>query len=508
MNRTARRHTPATARRPVAVAASLGIAGLLLASPAGAATPSVVARDVARALQLAAPTIATLDDRTTPGTGCMTGPTAQPLAYRNDRVVLRTTRTDGRAVVQAALNAIPGNGTAGPPEVIQLPQTPPGPRPSARVVDLAPIVVVPVRSADGHVDILRLARRIVSSTGIPAAPDYFLSPTGPVGMWPSGNPKGTGSLEAPRPDGTLGHDTEVWVADTGLPDDTRAWAPKVERFSAADVERPDVVQPALDVVDLYFAGHTLAISGVLEVMAPAARVRAVRITEAGGVATDVSAARRLASTLRSTAAWPDVVVASFGSPACDGPSPGTELVPLGLQAVAQAVTARGGTVITAAAGNRSSQRRFYPAAFDESAATSAVLGIGALAATTDGDGNAWTSASRSAMPATFSNAGPWVRAWAPGAGLATRHVFGLRFPGDPRLQGKAVVDGTSFAAPYVAGLILSELTSSPGKADAVQARNAVLGSGRVCKGSGHGIALALTAKDAASDTRSTLPVEC
>ena len=67
--------------------------------------------------------------------------------------------------------------------------------------------------------------------------------------------------------------------------------------------------------------------------------------------------------------------------------------------------------------------------------------------------------SRTGELADFSNFGSWVDAWAPGTGLPVRHIKDLWFllESEPMMTGRASVDGTSYAAPYVAALIADEL---------------------------------------------------
>jgi subtilisin family serine protease len=225
-------------------------------------------------------------------------------------------------------------------------------------------------------------------------------------------------------------------------------------------------------------------------MAPGVTVTEARMTEANGVATDVSAARRMATTLRKfnlAGNWPDLIVNAFGSPACDVDplSPGGELVPVGLQAVAEAVDRIGQSMIVASAGNRATNRRFYPAAFP------GVLAVGALDATLDSDGNAFTSTSRSAPAASFSNFGHWVDAWAPGVDLVTTHVNGFRFEaGGDLITGIASVSGTSFAGPYVASLLAEQMAATGQTASAAWAAiKAVSPRCSTTLGSGYAVAL-------------------
>jgi len=467
---------------------------------------------------------ATVDDSST--TGCM-GADPEPLAYRSDRIILRPppsmATADALDLVAAVLRAEMGPGTfdIGVPETITwdpasdpgLPAPAAGERSSSGPLD-APliwrVVSVPIESLNHEtVPIVTLARRL-RALDLAAAPDYLLSPSsGPLGVWPNGPPLFASQPHSPRPG--LGGGATVMVYDTGVPDPAEANIPaNLSRLTAADVEIPD--RDGDHYADMYYTGHLTAIGGILATLAPDSTVKGVRITGDNGVATDFSAAKRMAGTLHDADrddTWPTVIVNSFGSPACSAGTadPGEDLVPLGLQMVAEAVDRNQQAVVVAAAGNRGTNRPFYPAAFNRQLPS--IISVGALdAGGADGDADAWTSPSRSAQPASFSNYGPWIDAWAPGVALATYHVIGLRFGvNGPKIDGFALASGTSFATPYVGGLI-AEQVARTGQTpwDAWQD---VRDSGSVC--SQHtGVALALTAITATSTTMADplLPTLC
>jgi hypothetical protein len=426
----------------------------------------------------------------------------QPVAYATNRLVIRTKPRTISTLPARIGAALPAIGHTGPVEVvledpIVLPDAPDGP--------IDPVVAVSLDTGTGPpVDVVALARLLHRpGEGTSASPDYVMSPSsGSSGMWPNGFPRWTDTLPPPRAAG-IGAGTVVAVYDTGLPPHNLGnWPPNVSRLVAADVEDLDQ-HPPFGQVDLYYGGHTLAIAGVIATLAPAAEVRAARITRPDGIATDVVAARRMADTLSTTppGGGPDLIVNSFGSPACvsDG---GEDLVPLGLQAVSEAVWRYRHAVLLAASGNRSSNQPIYPAAFPN------VLSVGAL--DTTGTGNPWTSPTRSGPPAWFSDLGDWVKVWAPGTALAVTHVNGLRFePGGDLIAGKAIVDGTSVATPYVAALIAEQMAAS-GQSPREAAR-AVLESGAICSWAvGRGVAVALTSMADTATTRAVtgLPTGC
>jgi hypothetical protein len=195
-------------------------------------------------------------------------------------------------------------------------------------------------------------------------------------------------------------------------------------------------------------------------------------------------------------AMPALIVNAFGSAACDAgpPGAGDEMVPLGLRMVAEAVDRNCEVLVVASSGNRSTDRRFYPAAF------TSVVAIGALDTTADDDGSAWTTPSRSGPKADFSNWGTWVDGWASGVELATTHVKGYRFePTGPVIDGLALVKGTSFAAPMAAALIAEQMAATGSSAQVAWA--AVLASGTRCSARvGSGVAVTLISLNSSATT--------
>ena len=127
-----------------------------------------------------------------------------------------------------------------------------------------------------------------------------------------------------------------------------------------------------------------------------------------------------------------------------------------------------GITLVAAAGNDSTNRRFYPAAFDW------VVGVGALG--TDQRHRAW-----------FSNYGDWVDVYALGEGMVNAYATGVyTYREPPKLRaeqtfnGMARWDGTSFSTPLVAGLIADEMARN--NVDAEKATQAVLGQAEAVLG--------------------------
>jgi len=437
------------------------------------------------------------------------------VGYRPDRIVLRPPIGMSQATainkVQGALAAIGYPAVVGPVETILMPPPPPvaplaarraGSRAAASgsaASDDATVKILSVTLSVPSPDspkIVKLARRLrLPPYNLPASPDYEMEPSsGPIGMWPNGMPRLASGLTPPRA-ATLGAGVTAALYDTGMgPTAQSNQPPNVSKLTPADVETIDGNGDGI--VDLYYGNHAPAIGGVFATLAPAAVVKVSRMTEPDGLATDVSATRRMASTLRNANDhnnWPDMIVNAFGSPACETGT-GADLAPLGLEAVAEAVDVHDQALIVASAGNENTSRPYYPAAFP------GVVAVGAVDTSVDADLNPWTSPSRSGPRASFSNFGTWVDAFGSGVKLPTTHVIGLRFePNGPIFGGYGEVDGTSFAAPEVASLIAEHMAATGKDADAAWADVAASGT-RCSTANGGGVALALTSMTASATT--------
>ncbi len=443
--------------------ATLTMAALAASGSVGAGTSTEV--DVMDWLADVSPAV-TVDQ----SNECMVGAT-DPVAYRNDRIVLRSSTSNANVtvLVNARLNAM--YGTVGTPYVdaverITFPKTPPA---NASVV---PVLSVSLNARPGGAahQIVRMARLIREQDGIPTAPDYVMTPSGPYNFfWPNGYPQKIAALTPPRTNLTtvgqpVGSGVKVEVLDTGLAPLAAGELPTTYALTTADQEMIDIVANGSRMIDYPHGGHGKAIAGIIFTIAPGASIEQVRISDRNGLATDVSAARGTANSLRTQARqnYPDLLVNAFGSAVCDlelgvaGPA----LEPIGLQAVVEVVDKfdphqPDGMLIVASAGNMATSRPHYPAAFDT------VLGVGALDGNVDNDQSPWTAPARTAPVSNFSNRGPWIDAWAPGEDLPTNHVSGVRFEyGGVIMNGKASVDGTSFSGPLVAALIAEQISMS------------------------------------------------
>src|SRR5215469_4785334 len=288
----------------------------------------------------------------------------------------------------------------------------------------------------GGRDVPRLLDKIDArlGTGI-ATPDHILSIT-PVWPCPATEPEGVvdGALPDPGPCPGSGSGTFIYVADTGLLDGAAAhhsWLAGV-----TGTKDPLDVQGGVTRIPEY-AGHGTFIAGVARCMAPAARVVVTRDFDKAGAISEHMLVQRLREALRLA---PDVINLSAGG------TTRKDLPLLGMEAFWEIYRHSKGLVLVASAGNNSSRRPFWPAAFPQ------VVGVGALAA--NGRARAY-----------FSDFGPWVDVYAPGEGLVNAYAHGTyicREPphaGDVRhFHGMARWSGTSFAAPLVSGLIAARVS--------------------------------------------------
>lgn len=237
---------------------------------------------------------------------------------------------------------------------------------------------------------------------------------------------------APGDDQAAVRPVTVAVLDTGIA--AHPWFEPHEWYAeAAGVE--EVLDADMDYELDAQAGHGTFVAGVVLQVAPRARLRIRRVLDSDGFCDEadlVRALTELRAWSQQTREHADVVNLSLGGYTFDDrPSPH----------IADAIARFGRrTVFVACAGNRGSDRPFWPAALKP------VIAVAALGA----DG---------ADRAAFSNYGWWVDACAVGERVTSSFVaFDGRQPAvgdvDPdRFERYATWSGTSFAAPRVAGAI-------------------------------------------------------
>jgi Subtilase family len=227
-------------------------------------------------------------------------------------------------------------------------------------------------------------------------------------------------------------------------------------------------------------GHCTFISGIVRQVAPEARVLAIRIMHSDGIVNEGDLLCALSLLVNRVALaqaqgdmseMVDVASLSFGyfSEAEDSN------LTSGLKTVIGELLGLGVTVV-AAAGNYSTSRKFYPAAFAQVPASTdevPLISVGAL--------------NPNESQAVFSDGGRWITAWARGAIMISTFPVDIRgslgpeiktrmhpdntLPDDIRLAERASLDpddyrggwaawsGTSFSAPLVAAHIAKALLS-------------------------------------------------
>ena len=287
-----------------------------------------------------------------------------------------------------------------------------------------------------------------------AAPNHLFSIT-PVLPCPATEPRSVPSDMLPDPGvcDAAGVGVSVYVPDTGLLEDAA-----VHPWLAGVTGQPDELPPpdASGVVMIgEYTGHGTFVAGVARCMAPASTVFVTSDFTTAGVLSEFEIVLRLN---RALGLGVDIISLSAGG------TTRHNLPPLGFEGFWSRYRSYKGVLLVAAAGNNSTRRPFWPAAFPQ------VVGVGALAANRRGR-------------AYFSDFGPWVDVYAPGEDLVNAYAVGTyKYREPPRIgqerefHGMARWSGTSFATPLVAGLIAARMTRTGESAR--QAADALLAAAR------------------------------
>jgi subtilisin family serine protease len=284
-----------------------------------------------------------------------------------------------------------------------------------------------------------------------ATPNHILSVT-PVFACPATEPEEVLREALPDPgqcDGG-GNGVFIYVTDTGLlrDADDHPWLAGVtgQHDPPAGVAASPVPE---------YTGHGTFVAGVARCMAPVAKIRVTRDFDKAGALSEHDLVKRLGQAL---GLGPDIINLSAGG------TTRKDLPLLSFVAFWDTYQHYKGVVLVASAGNNSTRRPFWPAAFPQ------VVGVGAVAA--NGRARAY-----------FSDYGPWVDVYAPGEDLVNAYAHGTYICREPphigqvrHFHGMARWSGTSFSAPLVAGLIAARI-SRTGE-DGRQAADALLAQAR------------------------------
>jgi subtilisin family serine protease len=274
-----------------------------------------------------------------------------------------------------------------------------------------------------------------------ATPDHVLTVSPEGGVCPATEPQQTYEGIEPYPSvsqGNGGAGVLIYMDDTGLLKDaaeTHSWLAGVRGdLDPLPPEDPPGTQP----IPAY-TGHGTFVAGVARCMAPAADIIVTDAFSTAGSELESNWIPRLEAALGLGVDIFHLTIAAHSR---------HDFPLIAFREWLNHLREHGGAVCVVAAGNDSSRRPTWPAAFTD------VIAVGAL-------GGDWRGR------AIFSNFGSWVDVYAPGRDLVNAYATGkYTCHVDPytnevrKFYGMAKWSGTSFSTPIVTGLIASRMSGT------------------------------------------------
>jgi hypothetical protein len=326
---------------------------------------------------------------------------------------------------------------------------------------------LPTRVADQRADVhatleeLDVALREEGlDPGSLARPDHivYVTPGGIGRLCPATEPDlplGKGPLPALTDSRDAGAGVRVSVVDTGwyAPAETNPETPWLAGDIEGDLEtvNPTAIHP--------YAGHGTFVAGIVRCLAPGTYIEIEGVLTKAGAVYESEITKELNEAMQDRDK-PDLISISAGTYTRN------DLGLIGFEALAahyELSEGESAVLVVAAAGNDSSDRPFWPAAFPW------VVSVGSL----DADG----------CVSDFSNVGKWVDMYAHGRDLVNAFPTGTYTCHEPEhlgevrsFTGLAQWSGTSFATPVVTGLIAAYMSEH--HVSARDARDAIVAAGK------------------------------
>jgi hypothetical protein len=275
-----------------------------------------------------------------------------------------------------------------------------------------------------------------------ATPDHVLTVApGKGSICPATEPQVAYEGIEPYPpvsQGNGGAGVLIYMDDTGLLKDAAATHPWLAGVQGDEDPLPDEDPPGTQPIPPY-TGHGTFVAGVARCVAPAAEIIVTDVFSTAGSELESNWIPRLEAALSLGVDIFHLTIAAHSR---------HDFPLIAFREWLKHLREHGGAVCVVAAGNDSSRRPTWPAAFSD------VIAVGAL-------GSDWRGR------ANFSNFGPWVDVYAPGRDLINAYATGTYtchvdpYTGDERkFYGMAKWSGTSFSTPIVTGRIASRISST------------------------------------------------